>query len=319
MFKQYSADIVKQREQHTQAMTKAADQYDHSTLMLKREITQLKERIENSEHKKSSNPLRDWFGSPKHTDSFNVGANTKVFDIGNDEKRVEPKSESSFESCNDGLKTRLSKVLNRYSGHDDKPVTSHATSSTDKTITHTDPPSLAGSGFTGTPYNPSQQGPVGGHSLSGWPGISGNQHHVHDISQHVRGNTGYPDQHGNTHQMRQPIDNKTIGQQLLSGMTGVTGGQSNLPFVHNGSTNYSSKHIPLHLMVHTCQGLVHSVICLSHPELRGRASHTQMQVKIHFIHPVTRLVLDLSLKCPVLRLYSRPFGPLFRISFIHHM
>ena len=39
MFKQHSADIVKQREQHTQAMTKAADQYVYSTMMLKREIT----------------------------------------------------------------------------------------------------------------------------------------------------------------------------------------------------------------------------------------------------------------------------------------
>jgi hypothetical protein len=180
MFKQYSTDIVKTREQHATNMTKAADQYDHSTMLLKREIRDLREKIEDLENKRvTANPIRDtirdWFGSPKHTDTLHVGHNTTVFNMDVDDKRVEPRSESSYETCNsNGVKARLNRVLNRYSGGNDKPVVSEGTSS-NKTITYQEPPSLAGSGFSGTPYNPLRHELVGDSSLSGLTGVSSHQ------------------------------------------------------------------------------------------------------------------------------------------------
>jgi hypothetical protein len=54
--------------------------------------------------------------------------------------------------------------------------------------------------------------------------------------------TGYPEQHGNTHHLRQTVDNKTIGQQLFSGTTGAPVVQSPiLPISRNENTSCSFK------------------------------------------------------------------------------
>jgi hypothetical protein len=129
------------------------------------------------------------------------------------------------------------------------PVVSQATSS-DKTVAYNDPPSLAGSGFSGTPYNPllPHQGPVGGRLLVGSPGANDHPQYENPLKTgypEQRGNTnhlktGYPDQHGDKHYLKPNFDSKMIGQQLLSGMTGAGVVQSpHLPFSHNESTNYS--------------------------------------------------------------------------------